>query len=103
MPLASYTAGPVQVALAAGVPTPIVPARMDRVGLIITNGSSLGSVYLAFGGVDPSATRYSYKLAPGDQWVLPLYGAVQELRAYATTLLALTAGLTYTEFSLAPV
>jgi hypothetical protein len=97
MPVASFTDGPQQVSLALGVPKQIVPARMNRNGLVLTNGSSV-IVLVAIGAVDPSPTLYTKKLAAGEDWVLPLVYCCQEIRAYAGALLAINAGLCFTEF-----
>lgn len=97
MPLAAMTDGPTQVNLALGVSKLIVPLRPNRVGLFIVNGS-ITPVYIAFGGVDASSSTYSWKLNGGEEWALPAYGAIQEVRAYAAAIITLGAGLCYTEF-----
>lgn len=102
MPIASYTQGPTQVALSANTPVPVAAARSDRVGAFITNGTALATVYLSIGPVDPTSKRYSWKLGPGEQVMLPLYSAVQEIRAMAPSLIAVGDGFCITEFDLTP-
>lgn len=97
MPAPAYTAGPVSLALGTSS-VPILAFNPLRIGAFICNATTLSTVCLGVGG-DVTASKYSWRLKPGEQVMLPLYGAIQELRAVADVGIVLGGGLTVTEFT----